>query len=156
MKIVFVERDRCFGCRQCEWICAFRRTGDFKPEDSSIWVDVDPEHMTIFTTTCLQCETASCLEACPTKAIKRDPQTNAVVVVENLCIGCKFCVVACPFGTMHFDNDKRVAAKCDLCHGNPKCVKFCMAKALRYDDINELAEMKRKHADKKLQKNNPE
>lgn len=136
MKIVFVELDRCFGCRHCEWICSFQRTGDFKSENSRIWVDVDPEDMSIFTITCFQCETALCLEVCPTKALKRDPQTDAVVVVENLCIGCKLCVVACPFGNIHFDNDRCVATKCDLCNGDPKCVKFCMAKALQYGDIN--------------------
>ncbi len=148
MKIVFVEQDRCFGCKHCEWICAFQNVRDFRPEDSNIWVEVDQENRSIFNTTCFQCETARCLEACPTKSLKRDPRTDAVMVNQDTCIGCRSCVAACPFGNMRFDNNRRVAAKCDLCHGDPKCVKFCMAKALHYDDINELAGMKRKHANK--------
>jgi Fe-S-cluster-containing dehydrogenase component len=143
MNVVFVDLVRCLGCGHCEWICSVQRTGDCRPEDSSIWVKIDPERMAIFTTTCFQCETAYCLEVCPTKALRRDPQTNAVVVAEDCCSGCKLCIEACPFGNMHFDSKKGVAAKCDVCHGDPKCVKFCMAKALHYGDINELAEMKR-------------
>ncbi len=134
MKIVVVDLDRCFGCRHCQWACAFRRTDDFKLKDSSIRVDVDPQNKTIFTSTCFQCETASCLEVCPANALNRDPQTNAVIVVEELCNGCELCIDACSFGNMHFDNEKCVATKCNLCNGDPQCVKFCMAKALRYDE----------------------
>ncbi len=105
---------------------------------------------TIFTTTCLQCETAFCLEICPTKAIYRDAQTDAVVVDEAACVGCRMCIPACPFGNMHFEDIKGIAAKCNLCNGDPACVKNCMAKALHYGDINDLAEIRRKHMDRKL------
>lgn len=100
--------------------------------------------------TCLQCETALCLEVCPTEGLIRDPLTNAVVVDESACVGCRMCVAACPFGNIHFENKRQVAAKCNLCHGDPECVRNCMAGALHYCDINELASIKRKHMDKKL------
>lgn len=144
MKVVFVESDRCMGCRNCERVCAFQRGGGFKTEDANIFVHIEMVKRTIFTRTCMHCENAPCLESCPTDAIKRCEKTNAVIVDEKECIGCKVCVTACPFGNMHFDNDRAVAAKCDLCLGDPVCVKNCMAMALQFGDINELAEMKRR------------
>jgi Fe-S-cluster-containing hydrogenase component 2 len=100
--------------------------------------------------TCLQCETALCLEVCPTDGLVRDPQTNAVIVNEAACVGCKMCVAACPFGNIHFENNRRVAAKCNLCYGEPKCVQNCMSDALHYADINDLSAIKRERMDQKL------
>jgi len=144
MKVIFVEPDRCLGCRNCERICSFQDSGGFKRKDANIWVHIDLDKRSIFTMTCQQCETALCLEICPTEAIQRDPATGAVVVDETVCLGCKMCVHACPFGCIHFEGRRRIAAKCDLCSGDPKCVQNCMAHALHYGDINDLAVFKRK------------
>ena len=150
MKVIFVELDRCIGCRNCERACSFQEAGGFKRENANIWVRVDLEKRSIFTTTCLQCETALCLEVCPTRAIGRDPETGAVIVDDATCVGCRMCLVACPFGCIHFEHSRRVAAKCNLCGGNPRCVQNCMAGALHYADINELATIKRQTMDLKL------
>ena len=150
MKVIFIEMDRCIGCRNCERVCSFQEAGGFKRENSNIWVRIDLEKRTIFTMTCLQCETALCLEICPTNAIGRDPRTGAVVVDEAACVGCRMCMVACPFGCIHFENRRRVAAKCNLCNGEPRCVQNCMSGALHYADINELAAIKRRHMDVRL------
>ena len=143
MKVIFVEPDRCLGCRNCERVCSFQDSGGFKRENTNIWVQIDLDKRSIFTMTCQQCETAVCLEICPAAAIRRDPDTRAVVVDEMACLGCKMCVHACPFGCIHFEEQRRIAAKCDLCSGDPKCVQNCMASALHYGDINELAAFKR-------------
>lgn len=152
MKVIFIELDRCIGCRNCERVCSFQESGGFKRENSNIWVRVDLEQRTICTTTCLQCETALCLEICPTQAIQRDPHTEAVVVDESACVGCRMCMVACPFGSIHFEKRRRVAAKCNVCGGDPKCVLNCMSGALHYADINELAELKRLRMGTKLKR----
>jgi carbon-monoxide dehydrogenase iron sulfur subunit len=143
MKVIFVEPDRCLGCRNCERVCSFQNSGGFKRADANIWVHIDLDKRSICTMTCQQCETAVCLEICPVAAIRRDPETRAVVVDETACLGCKMCVYACPFGCIHFEEQRRIAAKCDLCSGDPKCVQNCMASALHYGDINELAAFKR-------------
>jgi Fe-S-cluster-containing hydrogenase component 2 len=153
MKVIFVELDRCLACRNCERVCSFQEAGGFRRENSNIWVQIDLEKRSIFTMTCLQCESALCLEVCPTKGLIRDPDTNAVVVDEAACVGCKMCVAACPFGSIHFEKNRKVAAKCNLCNGDPQCVQNCMAGALHYSDINDLAIIKRKHMDKKLSSN---
>lgn len=150
MKIIVVEQDRCLACRNCEQVCSFQGSGGFKHENANIWVHMDMDERTIFTMTCQQCETAVCLEICPTSAIRRNPTTRAVVVDEAICVGCKMCVNACPFGCIHFHGLRRVAAKCNLCDGDPECVKNCMSKALHYRDINELAAVKRKKTDRTI------
>ncbi len=150
MKVIYVEQDRCLACRNCERVCSFQETGGFKREYSNIWVHLDLDNRTIFTLTCLQCETAACLEICPAGAIYREPETRAVMIDETLCLGCKICVSACPFGCIHFEDQKGIAVKCNLCHGDPKCVKNCMAGALHYGNINDLASIKRKKTDKTL------
>jgi Fe-S-cluster-containing dehydrogenase component len=59
------------------------------------------------------------------------------------------CVAACPFGSIHIENKRQVAAKCNLCNGDPKCVQNCMSGALHYGNINELSELKRNRIDQK-------
>jgi carbon-monoxide dehydrogenase iron sulfur subunit len=56
-----------------------------------------------------------------------------MVVNHDLCVGCRMCIVACPFGAITFDPDRRQAIKCDLCGGvEPWCVRFCEPGALTY------------------------
>ena len=152
MKVVFIEQDRCLACRNCERVCSFQDTGGFKREHSNIWVQVDMQERSFFTLTCQQCETAACLLVCPPGALRRDPITEAVVVDESVCVGCRMCVMACPFGCIQFEEKRHVATKCNLCNGDPKCVQNCMAGALHYGEINRLADIKRKKIDRRLVK----
>jgi Fe-S-cluster-containing hydrogenase component 2 len=66
------------------------------------------------------------------------------VLDEEKCIGCRACILACPFGAIGFDYGKNIAKKCDLCGGDPKCVAFCETHALRYES-SELAEMRKQN-----------
>ena len=108
------------------------------------------EKRRIYAGTCLQCETALCMQVCPVNALTRDTQTQAVIVDKKMCIGCGMCVVACPFGYMQLDDSIRRATKCDLCGGNPKCVQVCMARALLFGSINAVAARKRAQVDLRL------
>ena len=71
----------------------------------------------------------------------------------KMCVGCGMCIIACPFGNIHMEPRIRVAAKCDLCGGRPECVQVCMAQALCYGDLNDLAEEKRRQARKGVEAN---
>ncbi len=69
---------------------------------------------------------------CPKEAIYQDTVLNAVMINYDLCIGCKMCVSACPFGAMGFNAQSGRVFKCDLCDGDPQCVRFCDMKAVDY------------------------
>lgn len=150
MKIISIDLDRCVGCRNCEQACALYGTGSFNRENSNIRVNIYPGERFISTLTCSQCETASCLEICPSGALERALDTNAVVVDENRCVGCKMCMMACPFGNIHFDTDKHAIQKCHLCQGEPKCVLYCMPHALNYSEVEDVSDLKRTIVDRKL------
>jgi len=150
MNVVYVELDRCIACMNCERACQFQQAEQDSGWSPNIFVHVNMERRQIHAGTCLQCETALCMEVCPTNAITRDPQTNAVVVDRENCLGCGMCVAACPFGYMNLDDSIHKATKCDLCGGDPKCVQMCMANALHFGSINALAEQKRNRIDLRL------
>jgi len=90
---------------------------------------------------CIQC--GLCIDVCPSKAISRDNKTQAVVVDREKCSGCGYCVHVCPFGAVTLDPLTNKAVKCDLCGGDPQCVKFCPENALGYVDSNKAAKIKR-------------
>jgi Fe-S-cluster-containing hydrogenase component 2 len=82
---------------------------------------------------CQQCEVPACANICPVQAISRDADTGAMIVDGDCCVGCRLCIVACPFGAVTFDTDQRMPIKCDLCGGvEPWCVRFCEPEALTY------------------------
>lgn len=150
MNVVFIEIDRCIACLSCERVCFFHQSEAHQRHAAGIFVHVDMDLRRIFTVTCRQCEVAICMKVCPSGALSRDPLTHAVVVDQSRCIGCGMCVAACPFGSVQLDAMQRVATKCDLCGGHPRCVDVCMAKALHFGSINELAELKRKRTDSRF------
>lgn len=150
MNVVFVDVNRCIACLNCVRACSFQQQATNGCVDPNIFVRVDLEQRRIFTSTCLQCRSALCMKVCPARALRRDPRTGAIVVNREACIGCGMCVSTCPFGNVHLDEMLHVAAKCDLCAGHPKCVQVCMAKALHFGSVNQLAELKRMRRDLQL------
>ncbi len=131
-KILTIDSEKCTGCRNCELVCSVRHFGVSNPSLSRIQV-VKWEHMGVYIPmSCQQCEDAPCLEVCPKDAIRRDDQLDSVAVDQDLCIGCKMCVAACPFGAMRWSSRGGRVFKCDLCDGDPQCVRFCYTRAVDY------------------------
>jgi len=90
------------------------------------------------------------MTVCPVKAIYRDEDLSRVMVDHNKCIGCRSCVTVCPFGAMNFNVIDRKNFKCDLCDGDPQCVRFCDMKAVDYVEAGRVSIDRRKVAAEKI------
>jgi Fe-S-cluster-containing dehydrogenase component len=131
-KILVIDMDRCTNCERCVLACNYAKTGKFGRTDSRIRVFAWRETGDFIPVVCLHCNPAPCQEACGVGAIHRDAKTGAVYIDYGTCISCKACMYACPYGVISIDSTGRVV-KCDLCEGDPACVKACAFKALRYE-----------------------
>jgi anaerobic carbon-monoxide dehydrogenase iron sulfur subunit len=71
------------------------------------------------------------MTACPVEAITIS-SVGAKVVLDDICVGCKLCTIACPYGTIFYNPDTEKAGKCNLCDGQPACVAACPTEAIEY------------------------
>lgn len=135
-KALVMIPENCTNCSQCEMMCSYELTGVFNAPKSRIKIFPfsEPDRNVPFT--CTQCEEAWCMRACPVEAITVDESTGAKIVTEARCVGCKVCTIACPFGTINYDFDSGKVTKCDLCGGDPACVKVCPQDAIHFVDVN--------------------
>jgi formate dehydrogenase iron-sulfur subunit len=169
----------CIGCKACEVACkewnhipadGFNFTGkSYDNTDSlgaSTWRHVmfleqpatlgpqitgtaDPFRWQFLSDVCKHCGNAGCLEACPTGAIVRT-EVGSVYVQPDVCNGCGYCVVSCPFGVVDRNNEVGTAFKCTFCYDRqkeglmPACAKACPTQSIQFGEINELRE--RAHA----------
>ncbi|MCX7147141.1 MAG: 4Fe-4S dicluster domain-containing protein [Sulfuritalea sp.] len=135
-KSLHIDPNKCTGCLQCEMACSFENHGVFNISKSRIKV-FDFEHAgRKVPYTCTQCAEAWCMTACPVDAIRIDAGTGAKVVHEDVCVGCKVCTIACPFGTVNYVAESGKVQKCDLCGGDPACVTACPTGAITYVDAD--------------------
>jgi Fe-S-cluster-containing hydrogenase component 2 len=123
-KVMVINPLLCTGCLQCELVCSINKTGMANPADSRIKITKEIGEDVCIPIICRHCNPAPCEQECPTEAIGRDPTTGAVLINYDLCINCQQCLTACPFGAIHLSTGGDVI-KCDLCGGDPRCVKFC-------------------------------
>jgi formate dehydrogenase iron-sulfur subunit len=92
---------------------------------------------------CKHCEEAGCLEACPTGAIVRT-EFGGVYVQPDVCNGCAYCVISCPFGVVAKNTDDGRAFKCTFCYDRqkvglqPACAKACPTESIKFGEINQL------------------
>ncbi len=133
-KALSITPSKCTGCMQCEMACSFTHEGTFNPARSRIKVFLFHDEGRFVPYTCTQCADAWCKNACPTNAIQINAGTGAKEVLEGLCVGCKVCTIACPFGTVNYNQASGKVIKCDLCGGDPACAKACPTQAITYID----------------------
>ncbi len=128
----------CSGCRACEVVCSLSHEGVINPELSRIGIATwEYEAWRSEAYVYKQCRAAECLLACQAGAIYPDPQTGALVIDEARCNGCQECINACPCSPsrIRYHAVKSVCVKCNLCSGDPQCVKTCQQGALVYERV---------------------
>ncbi|MEM2972094.1 MAG: 4Fe-4S dicluster domain-containing protein [Candidatus Bathyarchaeia archaeon] len=118
------ELAKCSGCRKCEVACSLFHEKQIWPEASRIRVFMLVPGLE-FPHFCAQCEDYPCVKACPVNALSISRKTGAVLVKKEACIGCGKCIEACPGKIPHMHPKENYILICDLCGGNPQCVKVC-------------------------------
>lgn len=159
---VLVDTTRCIGCRSCEMACA--ETHGFPEPDSddavmekertptvSQWSIVNryetDKGESFAKKQCMHCNQPACAAACLTKAMLKT-EDGPVIWREDKCMGCRFCMISCPFDIPKFEYDSPnpKIQKCNLCWGRlqegevPACVDACPADAVTFGKRRDLIE----------------
>ncbi len=170
----------CVGCKACVAACkeANENPPEFSTEDH-LWdtpldtsghtfnlikmyrngtvetKDAEVNGYAFMKTSCMHCADPSCVSACPVSAMVKDPVTGIVSYDPEACVGCRYCVVACPFGIPKYQYDSPTGkiGKCELCRHRYKdghysaCAEVCPTGATLYGRTSDLlAEAKRRIA----------
>jgi Fe-S-cluster-containing dehydrogenase component len=124
------DKKQCIGCGNCMLVCSLVHDGETSLSLARIYIDKDLFSGDYRQETCAQCKKPKCLPACPVEgALTVDQATGAKVINAELCIGCRACEESCIFAAsrsrVKYDPKKNICVKCDLCGGDPECVKVC-------------------------------
>ncbi len=158
----FCDTSACSGCKTCQVACKdknnlepgirFRRVYEVaganwnKTEEGAWEHDIVAYNLSIG---CNHCEDPACVKACPTKAMHAESD-GMILVDSKICIGCRYCEWACPYGSPQYNEQKGIMQKCDFCRDyilegkQPACVASCPMRALEFGQIGQLIE---KHGD---------
>ncbi len=121
-----MNKEKCTGCRFCMLVCSLGHGGICGSQQSKIWIKRASLRMDV-PVVCVQCEDPPCVPACPEGAL-RQLQNGSIEVIKEKCTACGDCTEACPYDAIKIVNE--VAVVCDLCGGDPLCVKYCPVDAL--------------------------
>ncbi len=129
--------EKCSGCRLCELVCStIKNSGTTNPQKSRIRIQIEHRDNQNTPKVCLQCAEPPCLEACAFGAISPKGFGGIPIVDLEICTGCEACIQACPYSAIFLDRERKIALKCDLCAGDPECVKNCLQGALTFEERN--------------------
>jgi carbon-monoxide dehydrogenase iron sulfur subunit len=148
-KFVSGDPSKCVGCCVCEYVCSMEHEKTYNPTKSRIRV-VRLNPFVNMAMACRLCQDPQCVIACPREALLQSEETGVIMVDEEMCNGCAWCVEACDFGAIQLHPERRVAFLCDLCEGEPQCVEWCPEEALDFITEDVLAQKARISATKKL------
>ena len=121
---------QCTGCKHCEIACSKFHEGVIWPAASRVRVHEYPPSLE-FPVLCYQCGDVPCVRECPADALSVNEELGTVVIDKEMCLrisdgtDCTVCIDECPGSTIHLHPVENVPMFCDLCDGDPECVKVC-------------------------------
>ena len=151
-----VDIFKCTGCKTCEMACKdahdlevgvnwrriYEYTGGDWTRDGACWnQNVFSYYVSL---SCNHCEKPACVKACPSGAMHKRSEDGLVVVNGEVCVGCKYCEMACPYGAPQYNPAVRHMTKCTGCYDllaeglKPICVAACPLRALEFGPMDEL------------------
>jgi carbon-monoxide dehydrogenase iron sulfur subunit len=166
VKRIVADSPKCMACRACEFACALAHAGTDDvlqavfEQGTKPRIYIEAAGGLAVPLQCRHCDDAPCLTVCPTGAISRENKAEPVLADQAKCIGCEFCVQACPFGVIVLarcsgpdaPDSARVVIKCDLCATRlaeglePACVSSCPVGALLFEEVDDCAKRSRELA----------
>lgn len=145
---LFVDPNRCIGCRACEEACS-----ECPSHGGQTMIHLDhlarADSVQTAPTVCMHCAEPWCAAVCPADAIKIDLDGVVSSALAERCIGCGNCALACPFGVPKIDPARELMMKCDLCYDRtsaglkPMCATVCPSGALFYGTAAEVEDLRR-------------
>ena len=141
-----IDSRRCINCKACVVACRAQNRVPLEHSRPRINEEVRgtfPKLLAVFEPEqCHQCAHPACARVCPTGASYQRAD-GVVAIKEKDCVGCRYCIVACPYNARFFREDTGVVEKCDFCAQRlargemPACVETCPAKVRVFGDIND-------------------
>ena len=150
---ILFDATKCIGCRHCVQACKdwndHPRTSLYELSSSN-WITMEPPVLEGFSplwarNSCMHCEFPACAAVCPVEAITKF-QEGPVVIDPQACIGCEYCIYACPWGVISKNDITHKAMKCTLCSDRmsndkqPFCVQACPVGALDFGPADEITQ----------------
>jgi Fe-S-cluster-containing hydrogenase component 2 len=131
--MIAFEASGCVNCRLCELVCSYRFAGAFRPAVAAIRLERAGRFGSISVHLCDRCEGLGggpvCVAVCPSGALQLSQTTNGLGPVVKfeaaLCIDCHLCVDECPRDAIAYQPEAAAYNICDLCNGDPACVRWC-------------------------------
>jgi len=143
-----IDVSRCIDCRACMVACSVEN--NIPTNHTRIWVHdqgiqgtIPNLTRTFFPYNCMHCDNPPCVQVCISGATYKDPDNGLVLVDQNACIGCGFCVEACAYDARYLDEKRGVVDKCNGCIQRvqiglkPACVATCLGGARLFGDLND-------------------
>lgn len=158
-----LDRSKCTGCRACINACKFENNTTLDFTLNYRWITIRESgaypkpKLEYFTLACNHCVEPACMAACPVDAISKRPQDGIVLIDQDKCIGCEYCVWACPYGVPQMNQVTNKAEKCTFCVHRieqglrPACVETCVGGYIRFGyDVQKYGEPPEGFADPAL------